>query len=236
VTAVATTYAEVPASGPQLLLDPAAIGANTRLLADRAAGDLMAVVKADGFGHGADLVARAALANGASSLGVTSIAEGLALRTAGLRAPVLSWLNPVDADFGAAVAAGIELAVPSVAHLEAVLRTSRGARVHLHLRSCGSWRYATVSRSSSSPTHTDSPQGRPGNDRALSTPGEPALGHGYSSGRARRPPLLGSSCICTTTRPCPTSLAHCWPLPPVIDCWHSPTRPLLRVCATIPRK
>jgi alanine racemase len=133
VTAVATTYAEVLPSRPQLLLDPAAIGANTRLLADRAAGDLMAVVKADGFGHGADLVARAALANGASSLGVTSIAEGLALRTAGLRAPVLSWLNPVDADFGAAVAAGIELAVPSVAHLEAVLRTGRGARVHLQL-------------------------------------------------------------------------------------------------------
>jgi alanine racemase len=133
VTAVATTYADFRPTGPQLLLDPAAIGANTRLLADRAAGDLMAVVKADGFGHGADLVARTALANGASSLGVTSVAEGLALRAAGLRAPVLSWLNPLDADFGAAVAAGIDLAVPSAAHLAAVLRAGRGARVHLHL-------------------------------------------------------------------------------------------------------
>jgi alanine racemase len=63
-------------------------------------------------------VARTALANGATWLGVTSIAEGLALRWAGLRAPVLSWLNPVGADFSSALAAGIDLAVPSVAHLE----------------------------------------------------------------------------------------------------------------------
>ncbi len=121
------------AVGPRLEIDPAAIAANTRLLAGRATGDLMAVVKADGFGHGAVTVARTALANGATSLGVTSIAEGLALREAGLRAPVLSWLNPVDADFATAVDNDLDLAVPSAAHLETILRTAPGARVHLHL-------------------------------------------------------------------------------------------------------
>lgn len=129
----ATTYAAPRVSAPQLVVDPAAIAANTRLLAARATGELMAVVKADGFGHGAVTVARTALANGATGLGVTSIAEGLTLREAGLRAPVLSWLNPVDADFATAVAADLDLAVPSAAHLDAVVRTAPGARVHLHL-------------------------------------------------------------------------------------------------------
>ena len=73
----------------------------------------MAVVKADGFGHGAVDVARTALAHGATRLGVTSLDEALALRAAGIAAPVLSWLNPVDADFATAVAADVELAVPS---------------------------------------------------------------------------------------------------------------------------
>lgn len=133
MTAVALTQVTERVTGPRLVVDPAAIAANTRLLAGRATGDLMAVVKADGFGHGAVAVARTALANGATGLGVTSIAEALELREAGLRAPVLSWLNPVDADVAAAVAADVDLAVPSAAHLEAIVREAPGARVHLHL-------------------------------------------------------------------------------------------------------
>ena len=85
--------------GPSLHVDLDAVAANTRLFAARTPGALMAVVKADGFGHGAAAVARTALAHGASWLGVTSVDEALALRADGLRAPVLSWLNPVDADF-----------------------------------------------------------------------------------------------------------------------------------------
>ncbi|MFL6154795.1 MAG: alanine racemase, partial [Marmoricola sp.] len=69
----------------------------------------------------------------ATRLGVTSLDEALALREAGIVAPVLSWLNPVDADWATAVARGIEVAVPSREHLDAVLAHSRGARVHLHL-------------------------------------------------------------------------------------------------------
>lgn len=117
---------------PRLMVDLAAVAANTRLLAERATGELMAVVKADGFGHGASDVARTALAHGATRLGVTTVEEALALREEGLSAPILSWLNPVDADFPAAVAAGVEVAVPSRLHLEALTRAP-GARVHLHL-------------------------------------------------------------------------------------------------------
>ena len=50
---------------------------------------LMAVVKADGYGHGALPVARAALAGGASCLGVATLGEGIELRQAGIQAPVL---------------------------------------------------------------------------------------------------------------------------------------------------
>jgi alanine racemase len=50
---------------------------------------------------------------------------------------MLSWLNPVDADFGYALEAGIDLAVPSFRHLSAVTRAAlaagRRGRVHLHL-------------------------------------------------------------------------------------------------------
>lgn len=121
-----TTLTRVQA--PTLEIDLAAIAANTRRFADTTRGQVMAVVKADGFGHGLADVARTALANGATWLGVTSIAEGVDVRRAGITAPVLSWLNPVDADVDAARRHHIDLAVPSVEHLEAVT-----GRVHLHL-------------------------------------------------------------------------------------------------------
>ena len=58
--------------------------------------ELMAVVKADGYGHGALPVARAALGGGASSLGVATLSEGVELRTAGILDPVLVMGNLVE--------------------------------------------------------------------------------------------------------------------------------------------
>ncbi len=131
------TALAVPATsrtaGARLVVDLAAVAANTRLLAARATGELMAVVKADGFGHGAADVARTSLAHGATRLGVTSVEEALALRAAGIDAPVLSWLNPFDADFASAVAADVELAVPGREHLDAITARAPGARIHLQL-------------------------------------------------------------------------------------------------------
>lgn len=123
-------------STPVLEINLEAVAANTRLLAARATGELMAVVKADGFGHGAAAVARTALANGATSLGVTSIHEAMDLRGAGVLAPVLSWLNTPDADFPAAILGEVDLAVPTAEHLAAVAaaaaRAGRVAAIHLH--------------------------------------------------------------------------------------------------------
>ncbi len=123
-----------------LEIDLAAVAANVRLFVATTTSSLMAVVKADGFGHGAADVARTALAHGATAIGVTSIDEALALRAAGIRAPVLSWLNPLGAEFAAALAADIDVAVASHEHLDAVISARRSlgpvvgrARVHLHL-------------------------------------------------------------------------------------------------------
>ncbi len=93
----------------------------------------MAVVKADGYGHGAVEVARTALAAGARMLGVTSLAEAVQLREAGVTAPILSWLNPVAADWSLALRHQIEVAVPSLDHLTAVVMDAPGTRIHLHL-------------------------------------------------------------------------------------------------------
>ena len=72
-------------------VSPTAIEANCRLLCRQLVTgcQLMAVVKADGYGHGAVTVATAALRGGASSLGVATLQEGLELRDAGIEAPVL---------------------------------------------------------------------------------------------------------------------------------------------------
>ncbi len=118
-------------------VDLDAVGANTALLAGRSTGAVMAVVKADAFGHGAAPVARTALSSGATWLGVTSVAEAMQLRAEGLVAPLLSWLNPLGADFATAVAHRVDVAVPGREHLRAVAdgaaTAGSRARVHLHL-------------------------------------------------------------------------------------------------------
>ncbi|KSW29844.1 alanine racemase [Cellulomonas sp. B6] len=127
---------------PVLTVRLDAVAHNTRLLAARAP-HLMAVVKADGFGLGAVDLARTALAHGARSLGVTTLTEASALRAAGVTAPVLSWLDAPDADLTPAVLLGVDLAVPDLAHLDAVRATARRLRrsvmVHLYL-DCGTAR------------------------------------------------------------------------------------------------
>jgi len=71
-------------------IDLAAIRANTRWVLSRLGqgARLMAVVKADGYGHGAAAVARAALAEGAACLGVLTVDEARTLRRGGIKAPI----------------------------------------------------------------------------------------------------------------------------------------------------
>ena len=117
-------------------IDLDAVRSNVATLRERAPdARLMAVVKADGYGHGALPVARAALAAGADWLGTALISEGLALRAAGLRAPSLSWLSAPGDQWAAAVRAGIDVSASAewaVAEAAtAAAEVGRPARLHL---------------------------------------------------------------------------------------------------------
>ncbi len=118
------------------VVDLDAVAANVAVLRERAGGAaLMAVVKADGYGHGMVPVARAALAGGASRLGVAHLREALELRSAGIDAPVLAWLTVPGDRYAEAVAAGVEVGVSAEGTLaelaDAAAATGRAARVQL---------------------------------------------------------------------------------------------------------
>jgi alanine racemase len=119
-------------------IDLGAISANVRTLrATTGAPLVMAVVKADGYGHGAVAAARAALAGGADRLGVVDIREALALRAAGVDAPILTWMHAPGADFAAAIAHDVDLGLNSARQVreaaDAARRVGRPADVHLKI-------------------------------------------------------------------------------------------------------
>jgi alanine racemase len=117
-------------------VDLAAITGNVEALRQRAPGpQLMAVVKADGYGHGMIPAARAALAGGAGWLGVVHVHEALALRRDGITVPVLCLSGVPGAAHQDAVRGGIDLTADSVPLLTeiatAAAQAGRPARVHL---------------------------------------------------------------------------------------------------------
>ncbi|MGI8308547.1 alanine racemase [Saccharopolyspora hattusasensis] len=129
-----------PAYRADLRIDVGAIRHNVKVMSARARSSgarTMAIVKSDGYGHGAVTVAAAALESGADRIGVASIGEALQLRAAGITAPVLCWLYVEDDDFAPAVAADIELSASSQTSLGRIAAAAehqgRVARVHLKI-------------------------------------------------------------------------------------------------------
>ncbi|HVE63112.1 MAG TPA: alanine racemase [Mycobacteriales bacterium] len=130
------TPASRTALGPMLRaeaqIDLDAIRSSVAVLRARAgAASLMAVVKADGYGHGAVPAARAALDAGATWLGVAYLEEAQQLRGAGLEAPILLLAEPAPDVVADAVALGVDVAVGTAASLDAAATCGSGARVHL---------------------------------------------------------------------------------------------------------
>src|SRR5450631_4606473 len=82
-------------------VDLGVISRNVEVLCKHAgSAAVMAVVKADGYGHGLLPRARAALAGGAAWLGVAQLSEAMTLRESGVRTRLLSWLHVPGSDFG----------------------------------------------------------------------------------------------------------------------------------------
>ena len=119
------------------VIDLGAIRANVATLAGYApTAQVMAVVKADAYGHGLAPVARAALAGGATWLGTAQVSEALELRAAGIVGPrVLAWLYAPGAPLREAIEADVDLSVAAPWAVDEVVAAARAAgrtaRVHL---------------------------------------------------------------------------------------------------------
>jgi alanine racemase len=117
----------------EAIVDLSAIRANVAHLKEKAGVDLLAVVKADAYGHGLVPVAKAALEGGANWLGVALLEEAITLRKAGITAPILAWLVPPGSDFKSAVDYDIDIAVSSIKALEEVGAVAGSKRPRIHL-------------------------------------------------------------------------------------------------------
>jgi len=121
-------------------VDLGAIRANVAALRAATSAEVLAVVKADGYGHGLLPAARAAVAGGATWLGTALLDEALALRAAGITAPrVLAWLIGPGEAWADGLAADVDLSVNAGWALDEVVAAARQtgttARVHLKVDS-----------------------------------------------------------------------------------------------------
>jgi alanine racemase len=117
-------------------VDLDAISHNVEVLSKHAgSAAVMAVVKADGYGHGLVPSARAAISGGASWLGVAQLSEAMALRNNKIQVPLLSWLHVPGSDFAGAISLDIDLSVSALWSLgeiaDAARDLGRAARIHL---------------------------------------------------------------------------------------------------------
>jgi alanine racemase len=121
----------------EAVVDLDAISNNVAALRQHAAGrDLMAVVKADGYGHGIVASAAAARRGGADWLGVALLDEALHLRSRGDSGPILSWLAVPGERYADAIAADVEVAAYSVEQLAEIAAAARhtGGRARVQLK------------------------------------------------------------------------------------------------------
>jgi alanine racemase len=120
----------------EIAVDLDAMRANVARLREGTSAEIMAVVKADGYGHGMLAAARAALAGGATWLGACTLPEALELRRAGLTAPVLAWLLAPGLPLYEAIEADVDLSVASMGQLDELTAAAQrvGIRARTHLK------------------------------------------------------------------------------------------------------
>jgi alanine racemase len=117
----------------EAIVDLSAIKHNVELLKKTAGTKLLAVVKADAYGHGLVPVAKAAISAGADYLGVALLEEAIALREAGIEAPILAWLVQPGSDFKKAIELDIDLAAASLKALQEISDASESKKARVHL-------------------------------------------------------------------------------------------------------
>jgi alanine racemase len=115
-------------------IDLAAIAENIASISKRTDSPILAVVKADAYGHGLVPVAITAVESGASWLGTALLEEAITLREAGIEVPVIAWLTPPGEDFERALKLNIDLSVSSIALFQEILEIAKrlGIKPRLH--------------------------------------------------------------------------------------------------------
>ncbi|MEY4972310.1 MAG: hypothetical protein RL399_267, partial [Actinomycetota bacterium] len=117
----------------EAIVDLSAIKHNVALLKERSGTKLLAVVKADAYGHGLVPVAQAAVSAGADMLGVALLEEAITLREAGVTAPILAWLVQPGSDYKKAIDLDIDLAAGSLKALREIQAASQNKKASVHL-------------------------------------------------------------------------------------------------------
>lgn len=128
---------ELPTRRAEARIDLDAIRDNVATLAACARNaEVMAVVKADGYGHGMVESARAAVSGGATWLGVATIEEALAIRGAGLTTRTLAWLIAPAERWADAVAADVDLSANATWTVERIIEAAQqaGCQARVHLK------------------------------------------------------------------------------------------------------
>jgi alanine racemase len=115
----------------------AAIAENLKLIKSKTSAQVLAVVKADAYGHGLINVAKAAEKSGADWLGTALLEEGIALRNGGITKPIISWLTPIGEDFRTAINLDIDLSLSSIELLNEIILVGKSInkvpRVHIEI-------------------------------------------------------------------------------------------------------
>ena len=118
----------------EIQIDLAALKSNLKYIKSKAGVPVLAVVKADAYGHGLIPCAKAAVEAGAEWLGTALLEEAFALRGAGITTPTLAWLVAPGEDFQRAVKLNIDLGVSSLKAFDEI-NSIPGARIHLEVES-----------------------------------------------------------------------------------------------------
>jgi len=116
-------------------IDLAAIAHNVATIKKSTDAQVLAVVKADAYGHGIVSVAQTAISAGASWVGTALLEEAITLRKAGISDRLIAWLTPPGEDFVAAIKHNIDLSVSSVQLLHEILTAAKslGVKPRLHI-------------------------------------------------------------------------------------------------------
>jgi len=118
-----------------LEIDLSAVEQNARYLIHHTGSALLAAIKANAYGHGAVEIGKAALAGGASWLGVARYSEAHTLRQAGITAPILILGILTPSEINSAIAEDITLALPSLELVDIISaaagKLNKKATVHM---------------------------------------------------------------------------------------------------------